>query len=76
MRHDPNAFAGWDHNIYGEWEDVSIDEWTSDIDEARQIADAFAKKTGRHPKTMRYPMYETPDGFIETDCINHNGEEV
>lgn len=76
MRHDPNAFAGWDHNIYGEWDDVGIDDWTSDVDEARRIANAFARKTGYRPTITRYPMYETADGFITTDCINHNGEEV
>jgi hypothetical protein len=76
MRHDQNAFAGWDHNVYGEWDGVSIDEWTSELDEARKIADAFAMETGQRPKITRYPMYETPDGFITTDCINHQGEEV
>lgn len=76
MRHDPANFFGWDHNVYGEWGKADIDEWTSDLDEARQIADRFERETGHRPKIVRYPMYETPDGFITTDCVNHSGEEV
>lgn len=76
MKHQSDAFVGWDHNIYAEWDAADIDEWTSDLEEARQIADRFERKTGRRPKIMRYPMYEDTDGFIFTDCVNHNGEEV
>lgn len=73
---DPGSCVGWDHNVYGEWDDASLDEWTWDLDEALQIADRFERETGHRPKIMRYPMYEMPDGSITTDCVNHNGEEV
>jgi hypothetical protein len=66
MRHDKSTFAGWDHNIYGEWDSASIDDWTSDLDEARQIASAYLARTGVAPIITRYPMRETPDGW-ETD---------
>lgn len=72
---DTAQLIGWNHNVYGDWDNVDIDTWTWDIEEARQIADRFERETGHRPTIMRYPIYEMLDGSVETDCWNHNGEE-
>jgi hypothetical protein len=58
----------WDYNVHHEAgrSPEDLDEWASDLDEARQIAAGYLIRTGVAPIITRYPMRETPNGW-ETD---------
>lgn len=66
----------WDYNVWHEdgRSAGDLDEWTDDLEEARQIAADYRARTGVAPVITRYPMRETPDGW-ETDTRD-GGERV
>jgi hypothetical protein len=57
----------YDYNVWSEDDHASIDYWTEDEQEAREVAATYHATHGVRPTTSKYQTRTMPDGTYQTD---------
>ena len=64
----------YDYNVWAD--DDSIDHWTSDLEQARIVAQYHTQRTGCHPNITRYPVKMGADGYTYTDTLSGDEHRI